>query len=300
MRYDFIDLKLFRAIAKTASLSAGAAQINLSAGSASYRLKNLERTIGTSLFLRSSRGMELTSAGDHLLQHVTRVFADLECLHAEMAEFAKGMRGSVRLVANSSSLNGFLPADLIGFLRANPAVNIELEEQNSEDIVLAINDGLADVGVMASDFQAPGLDVLSYAEDRLVLVVPHEHPLAARDSVTLDEALDHDFVCMHRTSSNYQFIAGKASRLGKHIKARIHVQNFATVLHLVAAGIGAAIVPRSMLGTVRAEEQCSVVALRDIWAVRSLKVVVRDLGQSSSFIKKLVSHLTTRKQAAGC
>lgn len=294
MRYDLIDLKLFRAIAKTTSLSAGAAQINLSAGSASYRLKNLERTIGIPLFVRSPRGMELTSAGEHLLQHVARVFADLECLHAEMAGFAKGMRGSIRLFANSSSLNGFLPDDLIGFLRDNPAVNIELEEQNSEDIVLAVNDGLADVGVMASDFQAPGLDVFPYAEDRLVLVVALGHNLASKASATLDEALDHEFVCMQRQSSNYQFLAGKASRLGKHIKARIHAQDFATVLQLVAAGIGAAIVPKSMLGTVRAEEQCVVIELEDAWAVRRLKVVVRDLEASSAFIKSLVAHLTNR------
>lgn len=294
MRYDFTDLKLFRAIAKSASLSAGAAEINLSAGSASYRLKNLERTVGTSLFLRTPKGMELTSAGNHLLAHVARVFADLECLHAEMAGFAKGMRGNIRLFANSSSLNGFLPVDLIAFLRANPAVNIELEEHNSEDIVLAVNDGLADVGVMASDFAASGLEVVPYAEDRLVLVVPESHQLAGRASASFEEALDHDFICMHRESSNYQFLAGKASRLGKHIKARIHAQNFATVLQLVAAGVGVAVVPASILGTVRAEERCATVTLSDEWARRTLRVVVRDLSASSTFIRGLVKHLAAR------
>ncbi|QCI68571.1 LysR substrate-binding domain-containing protein [Phreatobacter stygius] len=291
MRYDLTDLKLFRAIAEAASLSAGAAQIYLSAGSASYRLKNLERTVGTALFLRTPRGMELTAAGEHLLKHVARVFSDLECMHGEMSGFAKGMRGNIRLFANSSSLNGFLPRDLAGFLVANGQVNIELEEHNSDDIVLAVSDGIADIGVMASDISSGSLQVYPYAEDSLVLTVAPGHPLAESGAIRLDQALDHDFVCMHRASSNFQFLAATAGKLGKHLKVRIHAQNFATVLQLVAANVGVALVPRSVLGNAFTDRTCVAVPLLDAWAERRLKIVTRDINDASAFMKGLVGHL---------
>lgn len=291
MRYDLTDLKLFRAIAETASLSAGAALIYLSPGSASYRLKNLERTVGTALFLRTPKGMELTPAGEHLLKHVARVFTDLECMHGAMSSFAKGMRGSIRLFANSSSLNGFLPRDLAAFLVAYDQVNIELDEHNSDEIVLAVSDGIADIGVMASEIESGSLQVFPYAEDDLVIVTPIDHPLAGHAAVRFEDALSHDFVCMHRSTSNYQFLAVTASKLGKHLSTRIHAQNFSTVLQLVAARVGIALVPRSVLGSSGLEGNCVALPLLDDWAHRKLKIVVRDLADSSPFLQKLVDYL---------
>lgn len=294
MRYDLTDLKLFRAIAESESLSAGAAQIYLSPGSASYRLKNLERTVGTALFLRTPKGMELTPAGAHLLKHVARVFADLECMHSEMSSFAKGMRGSIRLFANSSSLNGFLPRDLAAFLVANDQVNIELEEHNSDDIVLAVSDGIASIGIMASEIESGSLQVFPYAEDDLVVVVPEGHPLSGRAAIRFDEALGYDFVCMHRTTSNFQFLSTTAARLGKHLRVRIHAQNFATVLQLVASDVGVALVPRSVIGNAASENSCIAIPLLDEWAHRKLKIVVRDIAGSPGFLKSLVDHLLQR------
>ncbi len=291
MRYDLTDLRLFRAIAEASSLTAGAAKVFLSAGSASYRLKNLEHTAGTRLFLRSPRGMELTPAGEKLLQHVVRVMTELEVMHGEMTSFAKGVRGSIRLLANSSSLNSFLPSALAGYLAANPAVDIELEEGNSDDIALSVADGMADVGVVASDIETGALQTFPFAQDRLILVTSRGHALADSPPIRLLDALGHDFVCMSRTSSNFHFLQQTAHRLGRHLNVRIHVHNFATVLQLVAAGVGIALVPRSIYHKLNADIACAAVELTDGWAVRPLKIVVRDLERESAFVRDLIGHL---------
>lgn len=138
MRYDLTDLRLFQAIAEAQSLSGGANAIHLTASAASYRLKNLEQAMGTALFLRNARGMELTPAGDLLLVHVRELFQGIERMHGEVGRFASGLKGHIRLLANSSSLNGFIIPSVTRFLSAHPDVNIDLEERASETIVAAV------------------------------------------------------------------------------------------------------------------------------------------------------------------
>lgn len=291
MRYDLVDLKLFRAIAETSSLSAGAAHIYLSAGSASYRLKNLERMVGTPLFTRTPKGMILTSAGESLLGHVATIFADLERMHGEMSGFAKGLRGSIRLFVNSSSLNGFLPKDLSSFLVANTQCNIELEEHRSDDIVLSVADGEADLGVVASDIESGALQVFPYATDHLVLAVSKDHPLASTREIKLEQALGYDFVCMNRTSSNFLFLSETCSKLGKHLNIRIHAHNFTTVLQLARDNVGVALVPMRVLQNTLPRGACVAVKLTDDWAVRRLKIVANNIETSPLFVRNLLDHL---------
>lgn len=297
MRYDFVDLKLFRAIAQTSSLSAGAAHVFLSAGAASYRLKNLEQSVGTRLFQRTAKGMSLTPAGECLLGHVVALLAELERMHGDMSGFAKGMRGSIRLLANSSALNGVLSADLSSFLSAYRQCNIELGECGSDDILLAVSDGLADIGIVASDVEAGPLQVFPYVVDELILAVAKSHPLALLPEVQFEEALGYEFVCMNRASSNYQFLLRTCARGGKHLNVRIHVHNFATVLQLVSDNIGIALVPRCVFESNSQGSRCVAVRLTDEWAIRRLKVVARDIPRSPPLTRLLLDHLLRMRQA---
>jgi DNA-binding transcriptional LysR family regulator len=291
LRYDLTDLRLFRAIAEASSLSVGAAKVYLSAGSASARLKNLEHTAGTQLFHRTTRGMDLTPAGEMLLQHVARVLTDLEMMHGELAAFAKGMRGSIRLQANSSSISSHLPRALATFLADNPQVNIELDEQNSDEIVLAVRDGAADLGVLASETESGGLQSFPFAQDRLVIVTPKGHALADAAQIRLLDALDHDFVGMSRSSSNFQFLVQTATRLGRHPNVRIHVDSFQVLLQFVASNVGIALVPHSIYQNLNASNGCAAVELADVWARRSLKIVARDVDRQPPFMRSLLDHL---------
>ncbi|MDB5616856.1 MAG: LysR family transcriptional regulator [Tardiphaga sp.] len=238
--------------------------------------------------------MNLTAAGESLQRHVITVFCELERMHSEMSGFANGLRGSIRLHANSSSLNGFLAADLSSFLSANRQCNIELEEHSSDEIVMAVGDGTADLGIVASDVESGTLQVFPYATDHLVLAVSHEHALARQSRIKLEEALDYDFVCMQRASSNFQFLAQTCGRMGKQLNIRIHAHNFATVLRLARDNIGVALVPRRVLENNLSEESCAVVELSDEWAVRRLKVVTNEIEKAPQFTKNLLDHLLLR------
>ena len=289
MRYELTDLKLFLEIAQERNLSAGAARMHITASSASYRLKNLEQALGTPLFERTSRGMELTPAGDTVVQHAREMFQGIERMHGEVGRFIQGLKGHVRLAANSSSLNGFA-TDAIGrFLILNPDVDADIEERKSETIPAAVLAREVDIGIFAGPTETSGLELHRYALDRLVIAAPLEHPLAGQNEVKLGAALDFDFVCLSRASSNYLFLHDMASRMGKPVRARLHVHGFDAVLSLVAAGLGVALVPTSVLGSPL--PGVTTVPLAEDWARRELHLAIRDDGRLPVFARALVQFL---------
>lgn len=291
MRYELTHLRLFLEIAQGGSLSAGAAAIFITASSASYRLKNLEQALGTTLFARTPRGMELTSAGEAVLAHVRELFEGLERMQGDVGRFVSGIKGHVRLIANSSSLNGFITPSLGRFLVMNPGVDADIEERQSETIPAAILAKEADIGIFAGSTDAQGLTLHPYAIDRLVLVVPPDHPLAVMGDVRLGAALDFDFVCMSRGSSNYQFLRETSQKLGKPLKTRLHAHSFEAVLALVTAGVGVALVPSSMLGAKPQGCHFSVVELAEPWALRELNLVIRQDARFPSYVEDFIRHL---------
>ncbi|MFC7518148.1 LysR family transcriptional regulator [Herbaspirillum sp. GCM10030257] len=291
MRYELTDLKLFLAIAEARSLSAGASSLHITASSASYRIKNLEQALGTYLFLRSARGMDLTPAGEVLARHVRGLLAGVERMHDEVGRFSAGLKGQIRILANSSSLNGFIIPAVSGFLVSNPNVNIDLEERASAMIPAAIAAGEADIGVLAGSVDASGVDVLRYAVDTLILVVPVNHPLAREKEVRFGAALDFDFICMEKHSSNFLFLREVAQRAGKNPNVRIHAHSFEAVLALVAGGVGIALVPESVAAASLREGKVTKIGLLEPWALRELNLILKSGEQLPSFTAAFIQFL---------
>ena len=179
-RVDFVTLRLFCEIARMGSLTRGASSCNLALSAASRRLSDFEASTGTQLFERSAHGVSLTPAGALALQHATRLFQSFERFSFEINEFSKGARGHVRLWANMSALVEFLPMQLSSFMAQHSGIRVEVEEQLSSDTVRALMEGLADVGVIAENVPAPGLALIPFHTDELIVLCRADHPLARR------------------------------------------------------------------------------------------------------------------------
>lgn len=291
MRYELTDLRLFVEIALAKSLSAGASALFITPSAASYRIKNLEQALGTPLFDRTSRGMELTPAGDTVLMHARELLEGLERMQGDVGRFISGIKGQVRVIANSSSLNGFITNALGRFLVAHPGIDVEMEDRQSETIPGAILAREGDIGIFAGASEVEGLVLRRYAMDRLVIVTPPGHPLAMAGRIGLGAALDHDFVCTARTNSNFLFLRDTAQRMGKKVRARLHAHNFESILTLVADGVGVALVPNSVLHSRDQTTRLQVVELEEPWAQRQLNLVVRQEGRLPNFVEHLMNFL---------
>lgn len=289
MQYDLIDLRLFVAIAEAKNLTRGAERVHLAASSASHRMRVLEASIGTSLLLREPRGVSLTRAGEALLRHARQVFAQLEQMHADLTPYAKGVRGHVSLWANTHATHTFLPDSLATFLQRHPQVSISLEEHTSPDVLMAVARGEVEVGVVAGAIEGAEVELIPYRADRLVLIAPLEHPLAAPASTLFAQVLDYPFVMLHSGSAIHTFTMNAAAALGRHLEVRIQVRSFEAVCRMVSAGVGIGMVPRS---AVTAGAPLAVIELEEPWAQRDLKVCVRKRELLSGFAAELVDCLT--------
>lgn len=291
MRYELTDLRLFLAIAEAKSLSGGANRVHLTASSASYRLKNLELAMGVPLFKREARGMDLTPEGEFVLKHVRSLLSGVERMHGEVSGFATGLKGSVKLFANSSSLNGFIVPSLSRFLSANPNVNILLEERSSNTIEASIAGGEADIGIFAGESQSSGVHAMRFAVDELIIAAPLNHPVTESSPLRFPAVLSLDFVCMSRSSSNYVFLNDMARLAGKTPKVRIHVHTFDAVLAMVEAGVGVSLVPRSVAAAALRERRIAAVALSEPWALRELTLVTQADTPLSPFVQQVAEYL---------
>ncbi|WP_411027938.1 LysR substrate-binding domain-containing protein, partial [Salmonella sp. s54234] len=132
----------------------------------------------------------------------------------ELSDYASGVKGHIRIHAITSALSQFLPQDVAGFAELYPQIRFDIEERVGSAVVRAVADGRADLGIIAVQTAAQGLETLPYRDDELVLVVPAGHVLAGRKSVPFREALEHEFVGPHLESSVHSLLTHEAEQLG--------------------------------------------------------------------------------------
>ncbi len=293
-RLDLVSLSLFHLVARTGSISRGAGLALLAVGAASKRISDLEAAVGAPLLERHSRGVKLTAAGEALLHHAQRILADIDLLRADLSDHARGVQGVVRLWANTSAITQFLPADLAAFATAQPGIRIELNEADSHEIVLAVLDGRADLGIFADRTPTLGLQTLSYRRDRLVLVVPPGHPLAGRRRVAFADAAGFDFVSLTQGTSLAQRLALESRQAGHALRVRIQVRSFDAMCQMVAAGLGIAVLPAGSVQPLVKALGLRKIDLADDWVDRELLVGARELGALPRPARSLLDHLRAR------
>ena len=276
MRFDLTTLDLFLAVADEGSIAAAAERRHIAPSAVSRRLQELESGMDAPLLHRHARGVVLTPAGEALARHARSVFGLLGRMREEMGEYAHGVRGHVRIAANTSSLAEFLPEELAVFMARWPGIRVEMQELLSPEIARAVRDGLADVGIMAASVMAEGLESLPYREDELQVVVGRAHPLAGRDGLCFAETLDFPQVGLARQSSIQRVLAAEAGRAGREIDLRVQVNSFDVLRRLVQVGIGLAVLPEACIRPFADSMGLRGIPLTDSWARRALKLVVRD------------------------
>jgi DNA-binding transcriptional LysR family regulator len=291
MRFDLVDLNLFRHVVEAGSITHGAERANLALAAASTRVRAMEAALGAPLLLRGRAGVTPTPAGRALLTHARAMLAQAERLREDLAAFAGGLAGQIRILSNTNALTEFLPEALAAYLAAHPQVNIDLEERLSDEIVGLIAEGVGDIGIVAGTVDTGRLATFPFRSDRFVLVVAEGHALAEREAVDFAEVLSHDFVGLDRASALQRFLADKVARLGRPLRLRVQLRSFDAVCRMVEAGVGVGIVPETTASRAARTTAIRVVPLTDPWTHRELTICVRSLDELSPSARGLVEHL---------
>jgi DNA-binding transcriptional LysR family regulator len=300
LRFDMESLRIFVAVVEERSIAAASARTHLVASAVSKRVSDLEGDAGTPLLYRHSRGVQATPAGEALYHHAKRLIEHLQQISDELSEYSEGVRGHARIYVNFTAMVQYLPGALHSFLRANPQVRIDMVEKSSDEVVQAIASGVADLGICSATGEAIGeLQWHPYNVDKLMLIVPGTHPLAARGKVRFAEALDEDFVSMPHGTSISKLCRAAAERDGRRLRVRIEVTSFEGVRNMVSAGLGLGVLPEGSVMPYALSGAFSVVELDEPWSLRPLIIVARNFGTLPMPARLLVDHLERREESAG-
>ncbi|MGH6677988.1 MAG: LysR substrate-binding domain-containing protein [Bradyrhizobium sp.] len=291
MRFDLVDLQLFIAVADARSITGGADRSHLALASASARIKGLEAALGVALLKRGRRGVELTAAGESLLDHARLVIHNVDAMRGDLARFASGVRASVHLLANTVGLSEHLPRALASFLRAHPDLNVDVEERESTDIAALIASGAADLGFAAEHALPDHIERFVFSEDRLTLVAARRSPLSSRRQIDFQEAGAFAFVGLTNATALQAHIAKHAASLGMRLHVRAHLRDFDAICQMVAADVGVAVVPEAAARRCARSMGIAMIRIRDAWADRKLVICTRNFKTLPRPAKLLVEHL---------
>lgn len=296
--FDLTDLQLIVNIGDASSLTRGAEKSHLSLPAASNRVKNLEDHFGTRLFHRNSQGVTLTPSGEAFLRHARLVLRQIDHLRGDIHEYARGIKGQVRMLANTTAMTEFMPAVLSRFLASHPDVTVELRERLSYLVIKAVSEGSADIGIVAGKPASSELEYIPYREDRLVLVTPIEHPLSELNEVAFSDTLAFEYVGLSEWSAIHAFLIQAADKLGYPFRFRVEVGSFEAVCRMIEAGVGIGVVPELVAKRYAQRLNIKIVSLSDEWSERKLQICVRNLQQLPSFTRDLVTMLIEDVQTA--
>jgi DNA-binding transcriptional LysR family regulator len=291
MQFDLTDLRLFVAAAEHGNITRAAAQQHLSLAAASARIKALEQQAGLPLLYREARGVRLTPPGEAFLHHARGVLHQAELLRRDLHDYGGGLRGHVRVFANTTAVTDFLPEILPGFLAANPRVNVDLQEKPNAQIARGVLDGRADIGIVAGSVDTFGLQAIHFSTDRLVLVTARNHRFARRKAIAFADTLPEDMVGMHHGSTLQSFLEQQAEMLGKPMRLRIQLGSFDAMCRMVGSGVGVAIVPESAARRNLGPQKLAQIELADAWRVRERYILVRDRAALPAYAQALIDML---------
>ena len=296
MHFDLTDLRLFVLTADEGNLTRAAARQHLSLAAASARIKALEAQAGLPLLYREARGVRLSPPGEAFLHHARGVLRQTEQLRADLQEYGGGLRGHLRVFANTTAVTDFLPEILPAWLAANPRVNVDLQEKPNPEIARGVLDGRADVGIVAGQVDTLGLQAIHFSTDRLVLVTPRDHPFASQKTMAFADTLMEDAVGMHHGSTLQTFLAQVTERLGKPLKLRIQLSSFDAMCRMIGAGVGVGIVPESAARRNLDSMNLALIELTDSWSVRERYILVRDQAKLQPYAQALIDTLVAHYQ----
>jgi DNA-binding transcriptional LysR family regulator len=249
-----IELRLLRSftvVAEERHVGHAAARLFISQPALSQQIRALEEQVGLPLFVRHARGMELTEAGEALLEEARALLDSSERFEESIEELRRGRTAGLQVGLPPGLPPSLLPELLTSFRSKEADAAIEVRELTTPEQLVALRDGSLDLGLVREPVDDDGLSRRTLLVEPLGVSLPAGHPLAERDGVTLRELQDELFVCFPRAwaPSLHDVLVGELRR--QEIEARFQdSQHFSTTVGIVAAGDGITLSAPSWLAEV--------------------------------------------------
>jgi LysR family transcriptional regulator, carnitine catabolism transcriptional activator len=240
-------LRAVNSVASYGSFTAAAADLGMTQSAVSRLVLQLEKQLGVSLFLRSTRNVVLTAPGREFISSSRRFIEDLN-IQVENARALGGqIRGRLIISCQLSITHHVVPDAVLKYRKAHPGVEVHLREGLGSEVHEDVRSGLADFGVGNATGLNQEVVADEVVQESCFAVLPSKHKLRNKSVVTLRELEDEEFVSLPTGAGLRRQIDGIATAEGISLKHMTVVEQFGTLFDFVAADVGVAIVPASAL-----------------------------------------------------
>lgn len=254
---DIRHLRYFVAVAEELHFGRAAQRLHIAQPPLSQQIRRLEEMLGHALFLRTSRDVQLTAAGEELLERARHTLAKMETDIAATQRIGRGEAGALTVGFIGSGMLTALPRMLGRYRRRYPQVDLQLREFNTATLIDALLNGTVDVGFLRDAGAVDGLQVEVMAGEPFVVVLPRKHPLAERKTVDVKSLRNEPFVLFSRSYGNaaWKKTVAVCEEHGFLPRVVQEAPQWLTIMTLVGAGLGVTIAPAcveklSVAGTV--------------------------------------------------
>ncbi len=264
-------LRYFEAVARHSHVTRAAAELHIAQPALSKQISQLEQELGVTLFDRVGRNVRLTEAGEALLPHARTVLAQVEAARAEMAERIGLRRGRASVGTPPTVGTQLLPKALASFNQRYPGIELRLHEAGIQTLLDLLETGLADVAVVTLPVEDQALTVVPLFSEELVIVVGRDHPLSGYSHISLSDLHDEPWVLSPENYELREATLSACKKAGFMPRVVLDGGETDTLLRLVAAGVGIALVPRlavqsnNGLGVLQVSDQALTRSLGLVW-----------------------------------
>jgi DNA-binding transcriptional LysR family regulator len=269
----------FLEVARHGTVSAAATTLYVTQPALTARIQALERELGTPLFVRGRRGMELTDAGRAFLPYAERAVEALRDGRDLVGELARGGAGELVIGAAPAISTYVLPALLVRFADRHPNVRLSVRTGHSEEIVeLAVRNEIG-VGLIRA-IRHPLLDEMPLYDDELVLVVEPGHPFARSAKIALERVAEARLILFDRTSSYYDLTNALFRQAGIAPRGVMELDNIDAAKQMVEQGLGVALLPHTAVASELADGRLRAIEIAGTEPITRRIVAIRrrDLG----------------------
>ena len=280
--------QVFLHVMEAGSVSRAAEDMGLTQSAVSHALSSLEEDFGFKLLTRSRAGVRLSSEGKRILPAIRDILSAEERLRETVSSIHGLSTGTIRVASFSSVAVHWLPAMLKAFQEQYPQIRFKLLNGDYHDVEQWLEEGAVDLGFVSLPTRAPG-KVTPLMEDRLLVILPKDHPLASLDSFPIGYARQETFISLLESSDHDLRRALDAEGIRPHI--RFLTKDDYAIIAMVEQGLGIAIMPELLLRG--RTDNIAALELKP-QARRTIALAVTEQGQQSPAARMFADFVVQR------
>lgn len=286
--------RIFCDVVQYQSFSRGASANNVSQSAATQSIHRLEKDLGTQLLDRAKRPFILTPDGQICYESFREILESYDNMVMKIQALHDQVRGLIRVAAIYSVGLHDMSLCMGDFLKSHPQANLRLEFQHPQKVYQAVLNGEVDLGVVSYPATSPEISVIPLRSEKMVVVTPIDHPLAAKKEVTLEELQEVEYVAFDRDLIIRKETDRYMRQRNVHVNIKMEFDNIETIKQAIGVGVGVSILPAPTVVAEAAAGKIAVVPLISPLLSRPIGIIHRQKKVFTPTMLKFIHLLEER------